>query len=65
ILGAVGGPAGNGAGQGAAEVVFEFIVREDNGQTLSVVQTNAADLRPGERVVLSLGTRARLSRAAD
>ena len=65
ILGAVGGPAGNGAGQGAAEAVFEFIVREDNGQTLSVVQTNAAGLRPGERVVLSMGTRTRLSRAAD
>jgi outer membrane lipoprotein SlyB len=65
ILGAVGGPAGSGAGQGAAEAVFEFIVREDNGQTLSVVQTNAAGLRPGERVVLSMSPRARLSRAAD
>jgi len=65
ILGAVGGPAGNGAGQGAAEAVFEFIVREGSGQTLSVVQTNAAGLRPGERVVLSMSPRARLSRAAD
>lgn len=61
ILGAVGGPDG----QGASEAAFEFIIREDNGQTLSVVQTNAAGLRPGERVVLSMGTRTRLSRAVD
>ena len=61
ILGAVGGPAG----QGASEAAFEFVIREDNGQTLSVVQANPAGLRPGERVVLSMGTRTRLSRAAD
>ena len=61
ILGAVGGPAGEEAGKPA----FEFIVREDGGQTVSVVQTNEAGLRPGDRVVLSMGTRTRLSRAAD
>jgi len=60
ILGAVGGPAGNEAGQGANEAIFEFILREDNGQALSVVQTNAAGLRPGERVVLSMGSWTRL-----
>jgi outer membrane lipoprotein SlyB len=61
ILGAVGEPAG-AAGQGAA---VEFIVREDDGQTVSVVQADAAGLMPGERVVLSAGGRTRLSRAAD
>jgi outer membrane lipoprotein SlyB len=60
ILGAVGGPAGNEAGQGANEAIFEFILREDNDQALSVVQTNAAGLRPGERVVLSMGSWTRL-----
>jgi len=61
ILGAVGVPTGEEPGTPA----FEFIVREDGGQTVSVVQTNEAELRPGERVVLSMGTRTRLSRAAD
>ncbi len=65
ILGAIGGPASGGAGQGAAVPDVELIVREDDGQTLSVVQTNAAGLRPGERVVLSMSPRARLSRVAD
>jgi outer membrane lipoprotein SlyB len=65
VRGAILGAVGGAAGQGASEAAFEFIIREDNGQTLSVVQTNAAGLRPGERVVLSMGTRTRLSRAAD
>jgi len=62
ILDAVGGPAG---GPEAGKPAFEFIVREDDGHTVSVVQTNETGLRPGERVVLSMGTRTRLSRAAD
>jgi outer membrane lipoprotein SlyB len=62
ILGAVGNrlPAGT-----ATTAACEFIVREDNGQTVSVVQTDEVGLRPGDRVVLSVGSRAHLSRAAD
>lgn len=70
ILGAVGnlpgGPAGNAGGPASARpAVFEFIIRQDNGQTISVVQTDEAGLRPGERVVVSMGTRTRLLRASD
>ena len=70
ILGAVGslpgGPAGNAGGPASARpAVFEFIIRQDNGQAISVVQTDEAGLRPGERVVVSMGTRTRLSRATD
>jgi outer membrane lipoprotein SlyB len=60
ILGAVGsGPA---PGQPAS---FEFILREDDGRTLSVVQTNAEGLRPGERIVVSMGERTLVGRAGD
>lgn len=62
ILGAMGTTAGPGAG---ADPAFEFILREDTGQTVSVVQANEEGLRPGERVVLSMGARTRLSRAAN
>ncbi len=70
ILGAVGGAliggfAGNAvegaAGKGTAS---EFIVRADGGETLSIVQTNELQLQPGERVILTLGARTRLARAA-
>ena len=60
ILGAMGTAAGPGA-----DPAFEFILREDTGQTISVVQANEEGLRPGERVVLSMGARTRLSRAAN
>jgi outer membrane lipoprotein SlyB len=43
--------------------IFEFIIRRDDGQTLSVVQANHESLRPGERVALASGARTRLSRA--
>jgi len=67
ILGAVAGTAAiTAADAGAApDAAFEFILREDGGQTVSVVQTNEAGLRPGEHVVLSDGPWTRLSRAAD
>lgn len=61
ILGAVGAPAAGGAGAAACE----FIVREDDGRTLSVVQAPAAGLQPGRRVVVSAGVRTRLMPAAD
>ena len=65
ILGAVGGVAGTAGGAGADAASFEFIVREDGGQTVSVVQTDRTGLRPGERVALSIGTRVHLVRVAN
>lgn len=46
----------------AAVPEVEFIVREDDGQTLSVVQDNPQQLRPGERVAVSGGAQTRLVR---
>ncbi len=42
----------------------EFIVREDGGRTVSVVQSDAGGFRPGERVVLTGGARTRVVHAA-
>ncbi len=61
ILMAVGS-AGPPSGTGQA---CEFIIRDDSGRPLSVVQSNADGLRPGERVVIATGDRARLSRATN
>lgn len=61
----LGGAAGNaiehGAGTGQA---IEFIVREDRGGDIAVVQTNEDGLQVGDRVVVNRGDRTRLSRAA-
>lgn len=46
-------PAGNGA---------EFVVRLDDGRTVSIVQGLEAGLGPGERVVLRHGERVLLAR---
>jgi len=61
----VGGLAGN-AIEGAATqgTAVEFIVREDRGGDIAVVQTNEEGLQVGDRVVISRGDRTRLSRAA-
>jgi outer membrane lipoprotein SlyB len=62
ILGGLAGTAiENSASTGNA---VEFIIREDSGQTISVVQTNEENFRPGERVVITRGARTRLSRTA-
>jgi hypothetical protein len=47
------------ASQGAP---VEFIVRTDDGATLSVVQDNGLGFRAGERVLILRGKRARLAR---
>jgi outer membrane lipoprotein SlyB len=60
VLGAVGGGGATGPAEGA---IYEFIVREDNGQTVSVVQPNDAQFRPGDRAILLGGPQARLARA--
>jgi len=41
----------------------EFIIRDDGGNAVSVVQTNDDNFRPGERVVLTHGARTRIARA--
>jgi outer membrane lipoprotein SlyB len=61
----LGGLAGNAIESGASTGnAVEFIIREDNGQTISVVQTNEESFRPGERVVITRGARTRLSHTA-
>jgi outer membrane lipoprotein SlyB len=63
ILGGMAGNAiGNTVSQGQAT---EFIVREDRGGDIAVVQTNELGLQPGDRVMISRGDRVRLARAAD
>ena len=70
ILGALGGAliggfAGNAiqnqVGRGTAT---EFILQEDGGGTIAVVQTNEDRFVPGERVLIIRGDRTRLARGA-
>ena len=62
LLGGLAGNAvENGVGTGQA---IEFIVREDRGGDIAVVQTNEDGLQVGDRVVVNRGDRTRLSRAA-
>jgi outer membrane lipoprotein SlyB len=42
--------------------LVEFIVRADDGATLSIVQPNDAGFRTGDRVVIERGDRTRLTR---
>lgn len=68
IIGAVagalaGGLAGNAIEKGVSSgTAVEFIIRGDDGRTISVVQTNENNFRPGERVMLTYGATTRLSR---
>ncbi len=62
ILAAIGlTPMGAAAGRGEVE----FIVRTADGATLSVVQADRDNLRPGERVVVLSGARTRLVPLTD
>ena len=61
VLGGVLGTAIEGGVSGGQAV--EFIIREDGGQTISVVQTNEENFRPGDRVTLTRGARTRIGRA--
>jgi outer membrane lipoprotein SlyB len=61
----IGGIAGNAIERSATTgQAVEFIIRQDDGQTISVVQTNEDNFHPGERVVLTRGARTRIGRAA-
>jgi outer membrane lipoprotein SlyB len=70
ILGAIGGAIIGGLAGTMAErsattgEAMEFIIREDDGQTISVVQTNEERFQAGERVVLTRGARTRIGRVA-
>jgi outer membrane lipoprotein SlyB len=61
----LGGVAGTAAERGLSSgTAIEFIVREDRGGDIAVVQTNEEALQVGDRVVITRGDRVRLSRAA-
>jgi outer membrane lipoprotein SlyB len=61
----IGGLAGTAAERGlSGGNATEFIVREDGGGDIAVVQTNEAALQVGDRVVIARGDRTRLTRAA-
>jgi len=47
----------------AGAKLAEFIVREDDGATISIVQDNGLGLRAGDRVDIVQGERAHLTRA--
>jgi outer membrane lipoprotein SlyB len=62
LVGAVAGNAvQNAAGKGQA---YEFIIREDSGNTISVVQTDELNFAIGQRVVLTRGARTRIAPAS-
>ena len=70
ILGAIGGAIVGGVVGSAVEgglsqgQAVEFIIRDDSGQTISVVQTNEERFQVGERVIITRGARTRLARGA-
>ncbi len=70
ILGAIGGAIVGGVVGSAVEgglsqgQAVEFILRDDSGQTISVVQTNEENFQVGERVIITRGARTRLARGA-
>lgn len=68
VGGVIGALAGGLAGGAIEEGVtrgnaMEFIIRDDNGQTRSVIQTNEMNLAVGEQVIMTQTDRVRLSRA--
>ncbi len=60
----IGGLAGAAIEEGVTSGhAFEFLIQEDQGGTISVIQTNEEAIRPGERVAISRGDRVRITRA--
>jgi len=64
ILAAVG-MGGTAGAQAAVPNETEFVIRVDNGRTLSVMQPNDQNFHAGEHVVLSRGTRTRILRVGS
>ncbi|HUC18905.1 MAG TPA: hypothetical protein VMA37_14590 [Acetobacteraceae bacterium] len=54
-----------GAAPGADNPATEFIVREDNGQVISVVEPGGSGLMPGERVMIHQGPETTLAAATQ
>jgi outer membrane lipoprotein SlyB len=50
---------------GADDPAMEFIVREDDGQVVSVVEPGGSGLSPGERVEIVHGAETRLAAATE
>jgi outer membrane lipoprotein SlyB len=65
VVGALaGGLAGAAIEEGATRGnAMEFIIRDDDGQTRAVIQTNELGLTVGDRVLITQSDRVRLSRA--
>lgn len=57
VLGALGAPQSEGMAMAPAT---EFIIRQDNGRIVSVLQPVPNDFRPGERVRIIRGVETRL-----
>lgn len=68
LLGAVGGAVVGGVAGAMAEEAatrsgaMEFVIHQDNGQDIAVVQTNEESLAVGERVLILRSDRVRLIR---
>jgi outer membrane lipoprotein SlyB len=61
----VGGVAGSAIERGATQgQAVEFVIREDRGSDIAVVQTNEEALQVGERVMVSRGSMTRVTRAS-
>jgi outer membrane lipoprotein SlyB len=59
----IGGVAGHEIGKSVSTGdAVEFVIREEGGGTISVVQTNELNFHPGERVLIIRGDRTRLAR---
>ena len=71
ILAAIGGAALGGLAGNMAQnelsggTATEFIIREDDGQTISVIQSNELHLRTGQRVMIIRGAETRLMPAVQ
>lgn len=68
IIGAVGGAVVGGVAGAMAEEgitsgkAFEFLIEQENGQTVAVVQSNDQNLRVGEKVMIVRSDKARVIR---
>lgn len=54
IVGAVAGAVAGGAAEGAATkgTASEFIIKQENGQTIAIVQTNEDNIQVGDKVLI-------------
>lgn len=68
IIGAVGGAVVGGVAGALAEdsltsgIAYEFLIEQENGQTVGVVQSNDQNLVVGEKVMIVRSDRARVIR---